>query len=74
VIEYSESKITDLGQGTLLCGFHHREFTRMGWTCAMVDGLPTWTPPEHIDEQRRPVRNHLHHLAANYSGRSPARA
>ncbi len=51
---------TDIDNLTLLCGFHHREFERRGWECAMIDGLPYWRPPAWLDPRRRPIRNSRH--------------
>jgi hypothetical protein len=42
---------------TLLCRYHHRQFLARGWTCRMVDRLPTWTPPWWVEPQQRPVCN-----------------
>jgi Domain of unknown function (DUF222) len=58
---------TDIDNLTLLCGYHHREFERRGWTCAMRDGHPWWTPPRWIDPEQKPVRNH-HHVAITDTG------
>jgi hypothetical protein len=49
---------TDLDNLTLVCGYHHREFDRAGWTCQMTDGQPHWIPPAWIDPTRTPRRNH----------------
>jgi len=43
---------------TLVCGYHHREFDRLGWQCVMTDGLPRWIPPPHVDPHRAPRLNH----------------
>ncbi len=51
---------TNVGNLTLLCGHHHREFARRGWSVTMLDGLPWWTPPAWIDPARTPVRNEAH--------------
>ncbi len=51
---------TDVANLTLLCGHHHREFARRGWSVTMLDGLPWWTPPAWLDPSRTPVRNHAH--------------
>jgi hypothetical protein len=51
---------TSVDEGTLVCGFHHREHARLGWACVMVDGVPHWTPPAWLDPQRRPLRNWMH--------------
>jgi hypothetical protein len=36
---------TSLTNGTLLCGYHHRNFAKFGWQCRMTDGRPEWIPP-----------------------------
>ena len=53
---------TTLTNLTLLCGHHHREFERLGWTCRLTDGIPWWTPPPWIDPHQTPQRNSTHHL------------
>ena len=53
---------TDVGTMTLLCGHHHRNFARWGWTCQMVDGVPWWSPPVELDPDRIPRKNHAHRL------------
>jgi hypothetical protein len=57
VIAWRDGGTTDLGNLTLLCGPHHREFERKGWTCQMVDGLPWWVPPKWIDPEQKPRQN-----------------
>jgi hypothetical protein len=49
---------------TLLCGFHHREYERMGWTCRMhpTDLVPEWIPPPELDPEQRPRRNTAHEV------------
>jgi hypothetical protein len=48
------------GGGCLLCGFHHREFEKLGWLVRMNDGVPEWLPPAWIDPDRKPVTNRSH--------------
>ncbi|MEP7178808.1 MAG: DUF222 domain-containing protein, partial [Pseudonocardiales bacterium] len=43
VTEYSITRRTSVDDGTLVCGFHHREFEKLGWTCRMITGTPHWT-------------------------------
>lgn len=52
---------TDLSNLTLVCGYHHREFERRGWSCAFVDAVPHWIPPPWRDPHQRPLRNAAHH-------------
>jgi hypothetical protein len=58
IIAWADGGATDLQNLTLVCGYHHREFERGGWTCRMVDGQPHWIPPAWIDPTRTPRRNH----------------
>ena len=44
----------------LLCGYHHREFEKRGWTVTMKDGAPWWVPPPWIDPERVPIRNTMY--------------
>ncbi|HEU5267601.1 MAG TPA: DUF222 domain-containing protein, partial [Jatrophihabitans sp.] len=67
---WAVSKNTSLDNGAMVCGFHHRTFERLGWTCIMQDGRPAWIPPPHIDPQQKPMRNHLHQ-DPEYPSRGP---
>ena len=58
IIPWADGGTTDLDNTTLLCGFHHREHGKRGWTVRLVDGIPEWTPPRWIDPQLIPRRNH----------------
>ncbi|GAA0910701.1 HNH endonuclease signature motif containing protein [Virgisporangium aurantiacum] len=53
---------TSLDNLTLLCGFHHGLIHEPGgWTVHTAgDGLPTFTPPHHVDPRRTPQRNRYH--------------
>ena len=51
---YAITRRTTVADGTLLCGFHHREHEDLGWTCQMINGIPTGPRP---DGSTRP-RNH----------------
>jgi len=57
ILAWADGGATDLDNLTLLCGGHHREFEAAGWTCRMVDGLPTWIPPACVDPGRVPRTN-----------------
>ncbi len=49
---------TDLNDGVLLCGTHHRLVHGSGWEVRLAaDGLPEFVPPPHLDPGRRPRRN-----------------
>lgn len=58
IVSWAEGGQTDVDNLTLLCGYHHGHFEADGWSCLLVDGLPTWIPPHWIDRERRPRRNH----------------
>jgi len=60
VLGWIDGGSTDLDNLCLLCGYHHREFEKRGWTVVMKDGLPCWTPPPRIDPEQAPIRNAIH--------------
>jgi hypothetical protein len=60
VEEYRHGGPTSVANGTLVCGFHHRNFAAMGWTCTMLNGIPHWTPPKWLDADQAPIRNRMH--------------
>jgi len=60
VLGWVDGGATDLDNLCLLCGYHHREFERHGWTVIMHDGQPCWNPPAHIDPDQAPIRNTMH--------------
>jgi len=60
VTDWANGGPTSLDNGTLLCGFHHREFDALGWTCQLTDGVPLWTAPAWLDPHQTPQRNRAH--------------
>ncbi len=48
---------TDLDNLTLLCSYHHYRFESHGWSCRLIDGLPHWTAPPHLDPDQTPQLN-----------------
>jgi len=48
---------TDLSNGVLLCGFHHRVIHKGHWRVDMApDGTPEFTPPRYVDPGQEPIR------------------
>ena len=58
---------TDLENLTLVCGFHHREHRKRGWTCHITNGVPHWRPPSWLDHTQTPRRNITHHIPLNFT-------
>jgi hypothetical protein len=54
---WQEGGQTDINNLTLLCGYHHREHERQGWTCQIKDNVAWWTPPPDSDGNQRAGRN-----------------
>jgi Domain of unknown function (DUF222) len=63
VVPWDDLGPTALENMCLVCGFHHRNFGRLGWACVMFEGVPFWIPPASIDPSRRPLRNTRHRPA-----------
>ena len=55
VTEWQQSQRTSVDDGALLCGYHHREFERLGFRLDMCDGRPIWIPPKWLDPEQRPI-------------------
>jgi hypothetical protein len=52
---------TNLGNGVLLCGYHHRVVHQGQWTVRIAaDGLPEFIPPRYLDPEQQPRRNTYH--------------
>ncbi|BDZ44502.1 hypothetical protein GCM10025866_04110 [Naasia aerilata] len=52
---WRDSKSTNIGNGILLCEYHHQRFDLDGWDLEFNDG-PYLIPPAHIDPTRTPRR------------------
>jgi hypothetical protein len=73
VIPWVDGGCTDLQNLTLVCGFHHREHRKRGWSCQMTDGVPYWRPPRWLDPIQTARRNTTHHVPLHFSPpRAPA--
>jgi hypothetical protein len=58
VVKWSAGGPTDLANGALLCGFHHRLAHQGEWQVVIAaDGVPEVIPPERVDPRRRPIRH-----------------
>jgi hypothetical protein len=62
ITDYALTGRTSVDDGTLLCGYHHREHPTLGWTCHMINKIPHWTPPRWLDPEQTPRRNQAHQL------------
>jgi hypothetical protein len=62
ITDYALTRKTSVDDGTLLCGYHHREHPNLGWTCHMINGIPHWSPPHWIDPHQTPRPNRTNHL------------
>jgi hypothetical protein len=60
VVPYASGGSTGVGNGTLLCAYHHRYFERLGYECHMIKGVPHWIAPSWIDRRQTPIRNSAH--------------
>jgi Domain of unknown function (DUF222) len=59
---WSSGGATDLVNGCLLCGFHHRLVHNGDWQIIIGDDHhPHVIPPEWIDPKRQPIRNTYWH-------------
>jgi Domain of unknown function (DUF222)/HNH endonuclease len=58
VVPWWNGGTTSLGNGVLLCGFHHRLYDAGTWTITFTSvGIPESTPPPWIDPDQRPRRH-----------------
>ena len=60
VTRHADDGPTGVDNGTLVCGYNHREHEKQGWGSVMIDGRPHWIPPAWIDPEQTPLRNRLH--------------
>jgi hypothetical protein len=61
VLPWSDGGPTCLTNAVLLCGRHHRVIHRGEWIVHIgPSGHPEFTPPHHIDRDRKPIRNLIH--------------
>ncbi|MFC7545790.1 DUF222 domain-containing protein [Plantactinospora sp. GCM10030261] len=61
IVHWADGGATNLDNGVLLCGHHHRAVHDDGWQVRPVPGgHPEFVPPPWIDPQRRPLCNTYH--------------
>jgi hypothetical protein len=60
ITDWAKGGTTDTDKLALACGYHNTEAILQGWYAIMLDGVPHWVPPPHIDPQRKPQRNRVH--------------
>jgi hypothetical protein len=62
IVGWSRGGGTDLTNGCLLCGYHHRLTHQGDWQVITgADGHPYVIPPDWIDPARQPLRNSYWH-------------
>jgi hypothetical protein len=72
IVAWVDGGPTDLDNLTLLCAYHHHNFTGGGWTCRInSDRLPEWRPPTWVDRAQKPMINHR--ILANHAARQHRR-
>jgi Domain of unknown function (DUF222)/HNH endonuclease len=74
VTPWSAGGKTDLSNGALLCGYHHRLIHRDdGWQIRIAaDGVPEVIPPTRVDRRRRPIRHSRHRHRHRHRSRPEA--
>ncbi|MQA24609.1 MAG: hypothetical protein GEU94_03875 [Micromonosporaceae bacterium] len=63
---WADGGASDLDNGVLLCGHHHRVIHKGEWEVRIAaDGCSEFIPPRLVDPRRKPLRNHMrnhHHM------------
>src|SRR6266567_7231598 len=60
ITDWANGGTTDTDKLAPACDHHHNEAPRQDWYAIMLDGIPHWVPPPHIDPHRKPQRNKVH--------------
>jgi hypothetical protein len=60
ITDWAKGGSTDTDKLVIACPYHNNEAPRQDWYAIMLDGIPHWVPPPHIDPERKPQRNHVH--------------
>ncbi|NJC23400.1 hypothetical protein BJ994_002476 [Arthrobacter pigmenti] len=58
ITPWSEGGTTTTDNGVLLCSHHHHLIHQGEWTIQVHDRLPWFIPPQQLDPQQHPRRNH----------------
>ncbi|MGH3656311.1 MAG: DUF222 domain-containing protein [Micromonosporaceae bacterium] len=57
VTHWIDGGATDINNGVLLCGYHHRVIHKGEWRVRIHDGRPQFMPPRAVDTFPKPTRN-----------------
>ncbi|MEU6643990.1 DUF222 domain-containing protein [Saccharomonospora sp. NPDC046836] len=60
IVHWSNGGPTTLDNLTLVCQHHHRVVHHSNWEIRMINGIPWYIPPPHIDPEQEPRRNTFH--------------
>jgi hypothetical protein len=60
IIDWAKGGQTNIDKLALACGYHNNDAILQGWYAIMLDDVPHWVPPPHIDRERKPQRNRVH--------------
>jgi NAD-specific glutamate dehydrogenase len=72
IVPWQDSRRTSVDNGTLVCGYHHREHERLGWRAELINGQVGWIPPKWLDKDQQLRFNTAHSPAGLGSpGRPP---
>jgi Domain of unknown function DUF222. len=61
LVPWQDSRRTSVDNGTLVCGYHHREHEKLGWRAELINGRVGWIPPKWLDKDQQPRFNDAHH-------------
>ena len=62
ITEFQFTRRTSVDDLTLLCGYHHRTFEKLGWTCQMITGYPALDTPTLDQPRPNTAAEHRPHL------------
>ena len=67
VVAWVDGGRTDLDNLTLVCGFHHREHRKRGWTCHITNGVPALATTPLARLRSNPAPEPPHHIPLNFT-------